>query len=628
MQTNTKVLLLLSFFTLSTQAKRWCDSDAECTANLTSKYFCNMTRNICEHESLSEISGTYIAGIIFIIFISAFANAGGIGGGSVIVPVLTILFAYEVNEAIPLSKATIFAGAVINVFFLLNQRKADDPDKSLIDYRLCAFMLPIMMGGTFFGVYLNFIFPPMIIILLLTGYLALSIFSIYKKFKIISYKEDVSLGTTLGRQIKEIFGKMFGSDDESGHGELGKKGDKMRVQEALTCDSEPDQYSFNFEGIGANMVDLDLDLTDIKEINGSGAMSCDFTVEQENAAEQGQIELYEVAEQKIRERISSPFLSEEENPKIDNQIDLSNESFMKPERKPFTEMIKENSLYIMILLLSIVIIMTLSLFKEGVFFSDNTHVSRCSGLGIAVMIIIAMYCCIVSLVAFKVNLDETKRELSEKQNRSNSFEISIQPNIDECQDDFKVQENANSIKISARKRSSLSTLTPPCRFQNVDDNTPAQEESDNYSDAIAERKVALSKLGTVSFVSGIGAGLLGIGGGMIINPFLIMMNYSPMDAAAISSMGVLFTSTISTSEFLIMGAIKFSDLNYFLIFAGIGSLSGVFIIKELIRRFQRPSILLLIILGIFVFAVIVLPGFGFMTIPAQNYFKFGNVCLQ
>ena len=129
-------------------------------------------------------------------------------------------------------------------------------------------------------------------------------------------------------------------------------------------------------------------------------------------------------------------------------------------------------------------------------------------------------------------------------------------------------------------------------------------------------------------MAGVGAGLLGIGGGMIINPFLIIMNYSPLDATAISSMGVLFTSTISTSEFLIMGAIKLSDLNYFLIFAGIGSLTGVFIIKGLIERFQRQSILLLIILGIFIFAVIVLPTFGLLTIPIQNYFKFGSVCLQ
>ena len=130
----------------------------------------------------------------------------------------------------------------------------------------------------------------------------------------------------------------------------------------------------------------------------------------------------------------------------------------------------------------------------------------------------------------------------------------------------------------------------------------------------------------MSFVAGSGAGLLGIGGGMIINPFLIMLNYSPLDSMAISSMGVLFTSTISTSEFLIMRAIQPSDLTFFLILAGIGSLTGVFLIKTLIEKYQRQSILIIIILGIFIFAVIVLPLFGLLTIPLSKYFTFGSVC--
>lgn len=60
-----------------------------------------------------------------------------------------------------------------------------------------------------------------------------------------------------------------------------------------------------------------------------------------------------------------------------------------------------------------------------------------------------------------------------------------------------------------------------------------------------------------SYVSGIGAGLLGIGGGMIINPVMIDLGYITEVSAAISGFSVLWTSSSTTSQFIIAGAINF-----------------------------------------------------------------------
>ena len=558
-----------------TKSKMQCDSDEACISNLTPKYFCNTTTNICEHESLSELSKEYIIGIILIVFISAFANAGGIGGGSVIVPVLTIMFAFEVNEAIPLSKATIFAGAVINVFFLLNERNEFDMNKFLIDYRLCSFMLPIMMCGTFFGVYLNFIVPPMIIIFLLTGYLMLSIFSIKKKYKILSLREDKKLGTTLSKQILDGFRNMtkyFSKDKEE-----------------------------------------ELELEDLKDELGEDIEN------NENIQAESKTSSHHITEFKNRyskKNILDEALSDTDNKSTyDDSMKTKEKEEQLKNRKPFKKLIKENMIYIIILISSIFIIMTLSLFKEGVFFSDKTEISRCSALGVTVIAIIATFCFFVSFMAFSFNIKNEKNELKKKLQKPSTMEDTIQEkDIVEINSVKNGEINMNSI-LTKNEKMNPEVLTE-------------EQVNANIKNEIKKKKIALYKLGSVSFVAGVGAGLLGIGGGMIINPFLIIMNYSPLDATAISSMGVLFTSTISTSEFLIMKAIKLSDLNYFLIIAGIGSLSGVFIIKGLIDRFRRQSILLLIILGIFIFAVIVLPTFGILSIPFQNYFKFGNVCIQ
>jgi uncharacterized membrane protein YfcA len=50
-----------------------------------------------------------------IILVSSIANAGGLGGGAVIIPVYIFFFNYVAAEAIPMSKATILAGAIVNV---------------------------------------------------------------------------------------------------------------------------------------------------------------------------------------------------------------------------------------------------------------------------------------------------------------------------------------------------------------------------------------------------------------------------------------------------------------------------------------------------------------------------------
>ena len=190
-------------------SKLACKKTKVCKSELTLEYYCNSESGFCEHESLAKMRVNYIIGLVILVINSAFSNAGGIGGGSINVPLLTSLFLYEVNEAIPLSKGTIFAGAIINVVFMLHLRKEENENETLIDYRLCAFILPTMMCGTFYGVYFNFVIPPLIIILMLTVFLVISIHKMYQKYKLLTDKEDREIGISLWEQIKVKWNEKF-----------------------------------------------------------------------------------------------------------------------------------------------------------------------------------------------------------------------------------------------------------------------------------------------------------------------------------------------------------------------------------------------------------------------------------
>lgn len=55
-------------------------------------------------------------GLLLITFISILTNAAGIGGGAIFIPIYTVIFQFTIGGAVPLSKATILAGAITNIF--------------------------------------------------------------------------------------------------------------------------------------------------------------------------------------------------------------------------------------------------------------------------------------------------------------------------------------------------------------------------------------------------------------------------------------------------------------------------------------------------------------------------------
>lgn len=62
-----------------------------------------------------------------------------------------------------------------------------------------------------------------------------------------------------------------------------------------------------------------------------------------------------------------------------------------------------------------------------------------------------------------------------------------------------------------------------------------------------------------SFVSGLMAGLLGIGGGLILGPLLLELGLHPMISTATSNFLVLFTSSSTSIQFIIL--VKFHKFN-------------------------------------------------------------------
>jgi uncharacterized membrane protein YfcA len=115
---------------------------------------------------------------------------------------------------------------------------------------------------------------------------------------------------------------------------------------------------------------------------------------------------------------------------------------------------------------------------------------------------------------------------------------------------------------------------------------------------------------------------------MVLGPYMLAMGLDAQTSTALSGFIVLFTSSSTTSQFTIAGAIHFRHAWLFMLTSLIGSVIGGVILKALILKYKRPSIIVWVVFGILVISLIILPAE--MTYRVlDNYevaFSFGTFC--
>ena len=170
------IYLILTFNLVKSEHYN-CTIDSDCA-----KFnVCNPTRLDCEHKQFFPTSTAEMLGILAIAIGSALSNAGGIGGGGLLIPILLILLGFVAHEAIPISKLMIFTGALTS-FFLGFRQKHPTRDAITIDYNVPMILVPMMLFGTMVGVTLNKVCPPWLILVNLSLILILNTYKTMSKY--------------------------------------------------------------------------------------------------------------------------------------------------------------------------------------------------------------------------------------------------------------------------------------------------------------------------------------------------------------------------------------------------------------------------------------------------------------
>ena len=193
---------------------------------------CELLLSSGTHKSLLPPCPIEIFSFILVFLICNLANATGIGGGGMLVPLLILLMQFQAHEAIPLSKSIILGGAIVSVLMSLCSKK------NLIDFRIVSILQPMILLGTAVGVTLNQILPDLVILLLLTCTLG---YVIYKNVtKAVSLFKKESEGFEVERK------KRIEQDDElhAGELEMRMKGSNFKNEISYSFDTQPDEEKY------------------------------------------------------------------------------------------------------------------------------------------------------------------------------------------------------------------------------------------------------------------------------------------------------------------------------------------------------------------------------------------------
>ncbi|CAN4128184.1 unnamed protein product [Withania somnifera] len=160
---------------------------------------------------------------------AAFGSVGGVGGGGIFVPMLSLIIGFDPKSSTAISKCMIMGASVSTVYYNLKLRHPTI-DMPIIDYDLAVLIQPMLMLGISIGVTFNVIFADwMVTVLLIILFVATSTKACLRGIE--TWKKE----TIMQKEAKAA--KKSGSDDAEYKLLPGDASNDAKTQET---DSEPE----------------------------------------------------------------------------------------------------------------------------------------------------------------------------------------------------------------------------------------------------------------------------------------------------------------------------------------------------------------------------------------------------
>jgi len=165
--------------------------DQSCTLDSECGHLKVCLENMCVHKDFWPLNVWEIVAGMLLFIISAMANAAGITGCSMIIPILIIVGGFTTHWAIPIAQLVAFVGVLMAIILRFNLRHPTR-DRPRIDFNLSMHICMPLLLGTCYGVIVNAMLPDWFILICLTLSFAFGALGSYRKANTLAAKEDAA----------------------------------------------------------------------------------------------------------------------------------------------------------------------------------------------------------------------------------------------------------------------------------------------------------------------------------------------------------------------------------------------------------------------------------------------------
>ncbi|XP_052195103.1 sulfite exporter TauE/SafE family protein 3-like [Diospyros lotus] len=147
-----------------------------------------------------EFGWRLVVGSVVGFFGAALGSVGGVGGGGIFVPMLTLIIGFDPKSSTAISKCMIMGAAGSTVYYNLRLRNPT-LDMPLIDYDLALLFQPMLMLGISIGVAFNVMFADwMVTVLLIILFIGTSTKALFKGID--TWKKETMMKEEAARQLE------------------------------------------------------------------------------------------------------------------------------------------------------------------------------------------------------------------------------------------------------------------------------------------------------------------------------------------------------------------------------------------------------------------------------------------
>lgn len=135
------------------------------------------------------------------------------------------------------------------------------------------------------------------------------------------------------------------------------------------------------------------------------------------------------------------------------------------------------------------------------------------------------------------------------------------------------------------------------------------------------------RLAIVTLLSGVIAGLIGIGGGMVVGPVLLELGFIPQVSSALTATNVLMSSSTVSVLVLSGGVVPIDEALFFALVTFVGAYFGKNFLGKLIKRLGKTSVIIFILGGVIFLAIAAVLVQGVIEFATNGIdFGFTGVC--